>query len=80
MLALLGGVALGLSASPRQYFKTFRKIRHEWKKIDQRNFNRSFRRLSHEKLIEEKTLTDEVKKKLNQILEEFKQRHFKSKA
>ncbi|OGI17086.1 MAG: hypothetical protein A3J63_04570 [Candidatus Moranbacteria bacterium RIFCSPHIGHO2_02_FULL_40_12b] len=58
MLALLGGVALGLSASPRQYFKTFRKIRHEWKKIDQRNFNRSFRRLSHEKLIEEKTLTD----------------------
>lgn len=58
VLALLGGVALGFSASPSQYFQTFRKIRKEWNKIDQRNFNRSIHRLSHEKLIEEKILLD----------------------
>ncbi|KKU53381.1 MAG: hypothetical protein UX75_C0041G0016, partial [Candidatus Moranbacteria bacterium GW2011_GWE2_47_10] len=27
MITLLGGVALGVSASPRQYFDTLRKIR-----------------------------------------------------
>jgi phenylacetic acid degradation operon negative regulatory protein len=58
MLTLLGGMALGLSASPNQYFHTFRKIRKEWGKIDQRNFNRSIRRLSREKLIEERILPD----------------------
>lgn len=58
MLTLLGGVALGLSSSPRQYFKTLRLIRNDWKKIDQRNFNRSVRRLSKEKIIEEKMLPD----------------------
>lgn len=56
MLALLGGVALGLSGSPRQYFRTLRKIQSDWKKINQQNFNRSIRRLSKEKLIEEKML------------------------
>lgn len=54
MLVLLGGVALGLSNSPRQYFKTFRTLEKDWKNIDQRNFNRSISRLSKEKLIEEK--------------------------
>lgn len=58
MLVLLGGLALGFSSSPRQYFKTFRKLREEWRKIDQRNFNRSIRRLADEKLIEEKMLPD----------------------
>lgn len=58
LLTLLGGVVLGLSASPSQYFKTFRKLKKEWGKIDQRNFNRSIRRLSAEKLIEEKIFPD----------------------
>lgn len=58
LLTLLSGVALGLSSSPRQYFKTFRKLKKEWRKIDQRNFNRSFRRLADEKFIEEKILPD----------------------
>lgn len=58
LVVLLGGVALGFSSSPRQYFKTLRKLRREWKKIDQRNFNRSIRRLADEKLIEEKMLSD----------------------
>jgi len=56
VLTLLGGVVLGFSASPRQYFQTFRKIKKEWKETDQRNFERSIHRLSREKLIEEKIL------------------------
>lgn len=58
LLALLGGIALGLSSSPKQYFKTFRILQRDWKKIDQSNFNRSFKRLAEEKLIEEKVLPD----------------------
>ena len=66
LLTLMSGVALGFSSSPRQYFKTLRRLRHEWKKIDQRNFNRSLRRLSNEKLIEER------KKQLENILQNCK--------
>lgn len=58
LLVLLGGVALGLSSSPRQYFKTLRQIRRDWQKIDQRNFNKSIKKLSREKLIEEKILSN----------------------
>jgi CRISPR-associated endonuclease Cas2 len=58
ILTIAGGVALGLSSSPKQYFKTFRRLSWEWKKINQANFNRSIRRLSDEKLIEEKLLPD----------------------
>jgi hypothetical protein len=58
LLALLGGVALGCSGNPRQYFRAFRKIRNEWKMIDQRNFNRTIKKLSSEKLVEETVLPD----------------------
>lgn len=58
LLTLLGGTMLGMSASPTQYFRTFRKIKKEWQKINQQNFNRSIRQLSKEKLIEEKLLPD----------------------
>ena len=58
VLALLGGVALGLSSSPRQYFRKLRLIRKDWKKISQPNFNRSIKSLADEKFVEEKILTD----------------------
>lgn len=58
LLILLGGVALGLSGSPRQYFRTFRSLRREWARIDQRSFRRSFKNLSREKLVEEKISSD----------------------
>jgi CRISPR-associated endonuclease Cas2 len=58
LLVLAGGVALGLSSSPRQYFKTFRTLQKDWKKINQQSFERSFRRLAKEKLIKEKRLPD----------------------
>ncbi|MFA6184013.1 MAG: hypothetical protein WC682_02825 [Parcubacteria group bacterium] len=54
MLVLLGGVALGVSNSSRQYFRTLRTLKKDWERIDQRNFNRSISKLSKEKLIEEK--------------------------
>ncbi len=56
LLALLGGVALGCSSNPRQYYRNLRLIRNEWRKINQQAFTRSIRRLSDEKLLEEKRL------------------------
>ncbi|EKE16263.1 MAG: hypothetical protein ACD_11C00024G0031 [uncultured bacterium] len=58
IIGLLGGIALGMSSSPRQYFKAFRQIQKDWKKINQDSFNRSIKRLSREKLVEEKKLSD----------------------
>ncbi|MDD4531711.1 MAG: hypothetical protein PHH21_03345 [Candidatus Pacebacteria bacterium] len=58
LLALLGGVALGCSRNPRQYFSTLKKINREWKRINQGNFYRSVKKLSSEKLVEEKNLPD----------------------
>jgi CRISPR-associated endonuclease Cas2 len=55
---LAGGIALGLSGSPRQYFKTLKTIRKDWQKINQQNFNRSIQKLTDEKLLEEKMLPD----------------------
>jgi len=49
---------LGLSYSPSQYFKTFKKIRRDWSNINQRSFNRSIKKLSKDKLLEEQVLTD----------------------
>jgi len=58
LLTLLGGVAMGMSSSPRQYFRTLRKLQREWRKINQQNFKRSVQKLSNEKLIEEQRLAD----------------------
>ena len=58
LLALLGGVALGFSRNPRQYYKNLRLIKSEWRKINQQAFTRSIRRLSIEKLLKEKRLPD----------------------
>ncbi|KKP67925.1 MAG: Repressor in ring oxydation complex/ phenylacetic acid degradation pathway related protein (PaaX) [Candidatus Moranbacteria bacterium GW2011_GWE1_35_17] len=56
LLVLLGGVALGLSSSPRQYYYTFGKISSEWKKIRKDNLHRAISILAREKLVEEKVL------------------------
>ena len=58
LLALMGGAALGFSRNPRQYYRNLRIIRSEWRKINQQTFTRSIRRLSVEKLLEEKKLPD----------------------
>lgn len=53
LLLFLGGVALSCSGSPTQYYATLRKIRREWRRIDQRSFNRSIRSLHTQKLLVE---------------------------
>jgi hypothetical protein len=58
LLTLLGGVALGFCYNPNQYYKTLRKLKKEWLKINQFNFNRSIKSLSGEKLLEEKKMPD----------------------
>ena len=58
MITLLGGVALGCSSSPNQYFSIFRIIKKEWKETDKSNFYRSIKSLSKEKLIKEKRMPD----------------------
>lgn len=58
LLGLGGGLALGMSSSPNQYFKTLRTLRREWSKLNQYNFRRSWQGLAKQKLIEEQRLRD----------------------
>ena len=58
LLALLGGVALGLSCNPKQYYKTLKTIGRDWKRINQSNFNKSVRGLSRKKLVTERKLVN----------------------
>lgn len=58
LLLLVGGVALGLSRSPKRYFKVVGAIAKEWKKINQVSLRRSIRSLYESKLIEEKENAD----------------------
>ena len=58
LLLLLGGIALGMETSSVRYYQKLRLIRKEWKRIDQRSFNRSLKRLHGEKLVKEVYLTD----------------------
>jgi DNA-binding transcriptional regulator PaaX len=58
LLVLLGGVALGLSNNPRQYFRTFMQIKKDWRKISKYSLDRSISKLADEKLLEEKTASD----------------------
>jgi len=58
LLLLLGGFVLGMETSSVRYYRKFRLLRKEWKKIDQRNFNRSVRRLSAQRLVKEVCLPD----------------------
>ena len=82
LLLLLGGLALGLSGNPRQYFKTMTQIGKEWDKINRQSLQRAIRSLYESKLtdIEEikdgtikMVLTDQGKKKaLSYKLSEMK--------
>ena len=55
LLLLLGGFALGLSGSPRQFFRVARVIGKEWKNIERSTLNRAIRTLYSSKLV---TTTD----------------------
>jgi DNA-binding transcriptional regulator PaaX len=58
LLLLLGGITLGSQRSSARYYRLLRELRKEWKQVDRRSMTRSLRRLSEQKLVEEKTLSD----------------------
>ncbi len=58
LLLLLGGLALGLSGSPKKYFKTLKTIKEEWKEINKQSLGRAIKNLYHSKLIKEKENAD----------------------
>ena len=53
LLLLMGGLALGLSASPKGYFKVLKAIGEEWKKIEKEALKRAVKKLYQSKLIRE---------------------------
>lgn len=58
LISLLGGLALGLSHSPRKSFEIIGAIVEEWKNIDRQSLQRSINALYKEKLISEKNNKD----------------------
>ncbi|MFQ5661634.1 MAG: hypothetical protein ACE5F2_00045 [Candidatus Paceibacteria bacterium] len=53
LVVLLGGLALGLSRSPKMSFQIIGAMAKEWKDIDERKLRRSIRALYKEKLLDE---------------------------
>jgi len=54
LLLLLGGVAIGLSGSPKRYFKILEAMGKEWHNIDHRALKRAIASLYKSKLVEER--------------------------
>ncbi len=54
LLLMLGGLALGLSGSPKRSFKIIDTMMKEWKDIDKQSLQRSINALYKEKLVSEK--------------------------
>jgi len=82
LLLFLGGLALGLSGSPRTSFQILKAIGKEWEEIDRQSLRRAIKSLYESKLVSEKqnadgtvtmTLTDKGKQKaLTYDLEKMK--------
>lgn len=58
LLVFFGGLALGLSPSPRQFFKTAKAIAHDWQVIKTDELNLAIRSLYKSKFIEERQEKD----------------------
>ena len=58
LLLLLGGMALGLSHSPKQYFRVVREIRKEWRAINRLALNQAIEHLYRSKLVDTKSNPD----------------------
>ena len=52
LLLLFGGLALGLSRSPKQYFRIVKEIGREWKEINRQSLDRAVRSLYKSRLEE----------------------------
>lgn len=58
LLLLLGGLALGCSASPKTSFRVLRLVHRGWRDINRKNLTRSLRLLYTQKLITERKNPD----------------------
>lgn len=58
LLLLFGGLALGLTRSPKQYFRVLRGLSKEWKEIDRQALNQAIRKLYQSKLVSSKDNRD----------------------
>jgi len=58
LLLLAGGVALGLSGTPRRYFKILHAIAEDWRDIDRRTLKRAIASLYQSKLVVGKSNRD----------------------
>ena len=52
LVLLLGGLALGLSSSPKQYFRVLKAIAKDWKTINRYALHRAIKRLYRSRLID----------------------------
>jgi len=53
LLLLLGGVALGLTQSPKQYFKILSEMADDWKGINKSSFKRTIKSLYNSGMLKE---------------------------
>lgn len=51
LVLLLGGLALGLSASPRRHFRILRLMGEEWRRLNRQALQRAIRKLYEAKLV-----------------------------
>ncbi len=58
LILLLGGLALGLSSSPKTYFKVLKEMGKEWKEVNRQILKRTIKSLYESKLIKEKENSD----------------------
>ena len=58
LLLLLGGLTLGLTYSPKRYYRIVKEMRREWKNINARSLNNSIHDLYRSKLITMKEKAD----------------------
>ena len=60
LLLLLGGLTLGLTYSPKRYYRIVKEMRREWKNINARSLNNSIHDLYRSKLITMKEKADKT--------------------
>ncbi|MFA4890251.1 MAG: CRISPR-associated endonuclease Cas2 [Candidatus Paceibacterota bacterium] len=60
LLLLLAGVALGLSRSPKNYFRILEGISKEWKEIDRNKLIRAVREFYRDKIVDYKENKDGI--------------------
>ncbi len=51
LLILAGGLALGLTRSPGQYFRLVKRLGYEWQKINRKKLNESIKTLYQNKMV-----------------------------